>query len=49
MEEVQKIKEEINSIKVDRKLRLNKFIQFYYFIDFTEDFDTAVEQFNRLK
>jgi hypothetical protein len=35
--------------KVSRKLKLNKFIKFYYFIDFSEDFDTAVEQFNRLK
>jgi len=49
MNKLEQFKDEINNTKVERKLKLNKFIQFYYFIDFSEDFDTAVEQFNRLK
>lgn len=33
----------------ERKMILHKFIEFYYYIEFSENFEEAIEMFKKLK
>lgn len=46
---IEVIKGDLIAIRTERKLQLNNFVKFCYFIDFSEDFDTMMEQFKKLK